>query len=540
MEQGINGRFIIVEANDPNNTTGKRYKLYIPNNVDSSTKMHVYLPGQDGNSLSTVKDNLLKNGCDSIVVFPISGNYIDGSVQSTYSPKNMEILDNVAKIYGGDNQNVTVSGVSTGGLQSLFTACEGSTGKYSSKITGCAYLDSTQTQRIEDQQLQSMANSNITLYINSDCDAAIGKQAAIRYAKMGGTVIFTDYGAEQTKGHNYKCNEPYGNNLIDFLNGTRDLTNKNDNGTEFQRRYFTYDKNGNEIEISYEEVKKLIGNNSNIASNDFSKLTPSFESLKKNTQDLIDRLKNSYLSSDNEFLINNISTLLQIINNTTFLKGISNNDYQSTVSTLPAEDELIAKYFSITTSLLEKITKEEKNFLIAGNIIEDTNENLQQTANQALNTGGSYPGGGNIIATPDETINQEPLEEEPVEEEKEKEEEQQDTPNTNTSSQETWNNSQNNLTNETSQDTPNEEDNIVNEPTEGYIPISKEDNAKDKSTAQNETTNNSNNQLKNTTTTTKNSNGMNPLGIILGAGALGGVGYAGKKIYDKQKENDDE
>lgn len=184
-EEGLNGRFITVEANDPLNTTGTKYRVYIPNNVSADTKMHVYLPGEDGNSMWSVKNALMNNGCNSIVVFPKFGGY-SGGQQEAFSPKNMKILDNVAAVYGGDNQHVSVSGASTGGLQALYTATEASSLKYNSRITSCAYMDSMQTKNITDQQLQQMVNNGITLYMNSDDDAIIGSQAVIRYAKMGG------------------------------------------------------------------------------------------------------------------------------------------------------------------------------------------------------------------------------------------------------------------------------------------------------------------------------------------------------------------
>ncbi len=265
-------------------------------------------------------------------------------------------------------------------------------------------------------------------------------------------------------------------------------------------------------------------------------------------KEMATKLQNSYLSNNAEFLSNYITNLTNLINATTFLGGISNNSYQSTVSSLFKEDDLIMEYFKVTSSLLEKVTKEIENVINTSNgIIEMDNKLGEQAQNLVSQTsisgGGSSLGVGGFIPTP---INNVLKEEDSVIDNPET------TPITNdddvqediSSTVSTDNNVSSSVTDmgnkvDFSNDIDLEEvtngvtDKVSNAYINNFSP-SKKDNVSGNSS----TIANNNNY---TSTVSDKDNGVSPLGIALGAVALGGVGYAGKKTYDKiKKDKEDE
>lgn len=600
-KEGVNGRFIEVTENDPTNTAGVHYYVYIPNDVSASTKMHVYLPGENGDSKWNVRDSLLSDGCDSIVVFPMHGNYNTGN----YSSRFLRVLDNVAEVYGGDNQHVSVSGVSTGGRQSIYAAVSSTSGEYKSKITSCAYMDSTQTSTISDSELKKMVDSGITLYMASDDEAVVGSEAAIRYAKLGGTVVVTDYGEGMTYGHNEKCDEPFRNNVIDWLNGNGDYGDKD------KRRFFTYDSSGNKIEISYEEATKLIGSeyiatvgDTDIANNyDFGLLNAGLTDIKNRTQNISSMLNNSQLIYDNNFLYTNVNDIVNCVNGTLFLGGINNNGYNSTVGSLPQEDSLIGNYFSISTELLDSVIFEMENCLAAGEVVDDLNNNLQEETDKidnvtnvdtsentggVGNTGGAVSGGvtsGNTTEVPsggstsgiassttggttgstntggnsyvskeensstpsgsgssatvgtdnttvgeneeissptDNTVNSTVTPDTSLDEDKQMDSGNSTviTPNDETVKDTTTSNDV--IVDKSNTDSSLDSDNVTNQPDSSATTP----------------TPSTPDEVNKVTSNDNSKSGVNPVGIAIGAAALGGAAYAGKKIHDKRIDAD--
>lgn len=258
--------------------------------------------------------------------------------------------------------------------------------------------------------------------------------------------------------------------------------------------------------------------------------------LKNNITTMIQKLQNSYLSYDAAFLNSHLSTLMECINNTNFLNGITSNNYQSTVKSLKTEDSMILLYFNITEALLECIMAEIQNIIQAATEVEKTETNLQEEAeklsgNQTSTISSNYRTMGatnvNPITSNVSSINSENSNPSPP-----------SSPTYNESSvnETNKNTSVNEITSESEITSENKENNSLNDIDDIETPIDNKNNTVNETTSNIKKDSITSNQQDNYQTSKKNENG-NTAEIVIGGIALAGMAAAGKTIYDKVKKD---
>lgn len=531
-------------------------KMYVPDNVAPGESGLIYFYDSDPSTNSYgMRDTITGNNYNKIAIFLGCGDYDEGY---------LDIIDSVASYKGVGshvNQSMGASAGAANGLHMKIASIKKNNETNQTVVLlECAYNGKGDGYlNITSDDIATLKNSNSgLLFIEEwyrDYDQGYNLEAATYLedvAKAGVPVVVAHY-KDPNKFHMVVVDEFVKNsNILDYLDGKASLTNIDNFTFSYCDNTGSWHHNKSFTEAtailgkSALETAKSLGITSGeeviIPNADFSSLSNSFGALKNLMYDQFGNLYSNLVKSDENYAEYSVGQLLTTIAGTTFLNGINNSNYQSTTNIPKEEDYIINKYFTITGSLLEKTSKELQNAIGISDTIQETDNKLENIVNDNNNIGTipgtlpstsspttpsvipnypsdiSEPDTGNDTENP--TTTPEPL------------------PDT---KEETRNNSNN--TSAPSYDSPKEEEPIipVEEPTNdstpstGYIPKDPDIKEPTDSSKNNQTVNIPSSNV--TPTTKKEDSGISPLGVILGAGALGGAGYAGKKIYDKVKQD---
>lgn len=229
------------------NLDGHICKVYVPDNVDSSTPIHVYFPGEDGNSKWNLVNILQERGSDSLVVIEGNKDNFAAAMDAT------EYLGSTLKM--GDLSNVSISGVSAGGASAVMaavSAVENHPDMDIKSVTRLAtwYQHSTDPE-ITDDELKILADAKIPM-LNGTFDREAyqgGHTIPSRYASVGGKV----FGIGLTGGHDQQCKSLYRIGYIDLLNGKVDENTFIDEYIDPKEIFYSYDADGKVWYIKKEE-----------------------------------------------------------------------------------------------------------------------------------------------------------------------------------------------------------------------------------------------------------------------------------------------
>lgn len=221
------------------NLDGHVCKVYIPDNVSSSTPIHVYFPGEDGNSKWDLVNILQERGSNSLIVIEGTKDNFEAAMDAT------EYLGSTLKM--GDLGNVSISGVSAGGasaVRAAVSAVQNHPDMSIKSITRLAtwYQYSTDSE-LTDERLKILADAKIPM-LNGTFDPEAyegGHTVPSRYAEMGGKV----FGIGLTGGHDQQCKSLYKIGYIDLLNGEADENTFVQEYIDPKEIYYSYDAYGN-------------------------------------------------------------------------------------------------------------------------------------------------------------------------------------------------------------------------------------------------------------------------------------------------------
>ena len=619
----------------------KGAKMYIPDNVAPGESGLIYFndSAPSYNSYG-MQDAILKDGCNKIAIFLGCGDY---------NEEYLDLIDSVASYKGVGahvNHSMGASAGATNGLHMQIASIKKNNEKNQTAVLlECAYNGKNDGYlNITEDDITTLKNSNSSLlfieewYRENDQNYNLESASYLKDVATSGVPVVVAHYKDLSKGHMDVVDEFTRNsNILDYLDGKSSLTGI-DNFT------FSYcDNNGSwQHNKSFTEITAILGKSAKetvkslgisqeeiITPNaDFSSLKNNFESLKKLMYDKFGNLYSNLVKSDENYAEYSAGQLLTTIANTTFLDGINNSNYQSTTSIPKEEDYVINKYFTITGSLLEKISEELQNIITISDAIKETDKKLENVVNDnnsieeptetpslpsspipsitpsnstdfkeptpSSTTGTpsastndtetvskkttsstdniSKSSTSNIGNTDKKTSHNQDYNQNTKEGIKNNSNSTVTSPKNNSPSKEPMNNT-GNIAQEPTKPTDNVESTNNNQEylqeevkdnSNNLTPPSNNNSTSVSTTPKEETNNNSassssgyipkdpniktptnssnNNQPENspssnvTSKTKKEDSSINPLGVVLGAVAMGGAGYAGKKIYDKAKQ----
>ena len=370
------GKIIEVEYNNPempscNGDFSGSYYVYVPENVNPNTPMHIYIPGSGGsaNDTTPLKDYVNNNGSNSIVVMPRWDGVSDGP--NNYAIASLMISDEVIAKYGLTGNNVSVSGFSNGSRPAMLAAYDSLAGNYKTKINSVVSIDGSVKLSAEEYKL--LADNKVTVYaiIKKDDDS----KDLENYVKMGGQVVLM----RSIGGHVEKNRNAFKNGIIDYLNGTGNLSGLE--GYSFEM--FDVEKNS-WYNLSYEELKEKIKTGEIDATTLLNTLDSTSTPINFSSQEIGSEL----VQSDRQELL----TYLNDIRKNLTLE-VSVNSYNSTTAIPNSESEAIQQFFEGTQRLFQVIDADTEFILSAAISLEDLDKLLSEKAG---GLGGSS-GLGNVI-----------------------------------------------------------------------------------------------------------------------------------------------
>ena len=366
------GKIIEVEYNNPempscNGDFSGSYFVYVPENVNPNTPMHIYIPGSGGsaNDTTPLKDYVNNNGSNSIVVMPKWDGVSDGP--NNYAIASLMISDEVIAKYGLTGNNVSVSGFSNGSRPAMLAAYDSLAGNYKTKINSVVSIDGSVKLSAEEYKL--LADNKVTVYaiIKKDDDS----KDLENYVKMGGQVVLM----RSIGGHVEKNRNAFKNGIIDYLNGTGNLSGLE--GYSFEM--FDIEKNS-WYNLSYEELKEKIKTGEVDATTLLNTLDSTSTPISFSAEEIVQSDKQELLT-----YLNDIRKNLTL--------AVSVNSYNSSTAIPNSESDAVQEFFEGTQRLFQVIDADTKFILSAATSLEDLDTLL---ANKASTLGGSSTL-GNII-----------------------------------------------------------------------------------------------------------------------------------------------
>ena len=366
MEEDIKGKFVIRKRAD-----GVRYALYVPENVNADTPVFTYVYGAGGpvNDWRNAQNGVLEHGSNSIIIMPnIDWNANWGAVT-------MDVVNEVKEEFGVTNTNVSSSGFSMGGFAGYVTVAENIKQNPDCEPQTVFLIDSygqlynNPNKYISDTDTINIYKENQTVFFAFDTTGK-GTNVNEQYAKAGLNIITVKCVGQDHVGINAKF---FSNGVYDYMAGGA-----------LPKDGYIYSKYNPETgkweEIPYEEIATKDDLNTYFGIDTFV-----------SNMDRLYKLPDITIKSDDKTLENYLNAIRKVLRNTTFFTANFNEaSFLSTTQVPNAIPDLITEYFTMTSSLLNKIANKTTAIAKIAGEIELLDKNMSSRAEHINNATALY------------------------------------------------------------------------------------------------------------------------------------------------------
>ncbi len=273
VQTGNGGVKYEIPAGELGNNTGSSVSFVLPEGCNSQTNIAGYIQGEISSedsvsneaSWRNVSTDILNDGANSSIVVELENGDFGYAEQQANAQVNLEKLDYVYNLVGGNKDDVTLYGASNGSVFAVSTAAESVRGNSDISIGDVVvvdYYDSHNRSKIFEDDLKLLAGADVSITgitdsENSNNTTTGTRKLLIDYSELGGEAILGEFeGTEYS--HETKCAEPIRRGFLDFISGNGELQDGK------KQLIFTEYLNGKKADtsLSYDEVKAFFGNSS--------------------------------------------------------------------------------------------------------------------------------------------------------------------------------------------------------------------------------------------------------------------------------------
>ncbi len=346
------------------------YYYYVPDNYNSSTNITFYITkGQNSESGSTFKRELLNEGSDSIMVLP-KNPYTSPSTSVESINKFIQMFETKNNITFSGN-NVGVTGWSIGADYAARVAQESYLSgnvKVSSIIAIDGAYNGWSIENSSEDFLKKFGSDGGTLISVSAYDnrTKTWKQCGETVANAGGTAVVFSIGSTSDAGHAWANTLAFRCNVAGILSGGIINPDYNTGNSRIQYKIEYYDKeNGEWIELTPEQLQEKIAK----GEIDSSALQNTLDQLSSVTIDTV--------QSDVPTLQTYMDAIHRKIESSNFFT-FSANGLQSNTKIPVSEQAVTLQFYRACAALLGKLVNDTNYILTLGSKINEMDENLMK------------------------------------------------------------------------------------------------------------------------------------------------------------------